>query len=126
MLLVVLDCGFWRFYDHGQNNLFGLGCREVAILQDLRDSNIVQFLGACLTVEKPLLVTEFMQGGDLYDAINRDRNGVLLWYKRYIFSCPTSYVLPTTKAHFSVACSFWSTAGVDESDASFCILRGPH
>jgi serine/threonine protein kinase len=57
--------------------------REVAILQDLRDANIVQFLGACLKVERPLLVTEFMQGGDLYDAINRDRNGVLLWYRRY-------------------------------------------
>eukprot|EP00884_Botryococcus_braunii_P016769 jgi/Botrbrau1/3776/Bobra.0183s0011.1 len=57
-------------------------CREVEILQSLRDANIVQFLGACLKVERPLLVTEFMQGGDLYNAFSRDHNGVLLWYKR--------------------------------------------
>jgi hypothetical protein len=53
-------------------------------LQELRDVNIVQFLGACLTVERPLLVTEYMMGGNLYNAIQKDRNGVLLWYRRYV------------------------------------------
>ena len=36
------------------------------------DPNIVQFYGACLDPEFPLLVLEYMQGGDLREAIQRD------------------------------------------------------
>ena len=59
-----------------------LGCREVFILEDLKDANIVQFLGACFEEDNTMLVTEFMAGGTLYDAVGKDHAGKLGWYNR--------------------------------------------
>ncbi|KAK9832694.1 hypothetical protein WJX81_001038 [Elliptochloris bilobata] len=56
--------------------------REVFILEDLKDANIVQFLGACFEEGSTMLVTEFMAGGTLYEAIGKDRSGKLGWYNR--------------------------------------------
>jgi serine/threonine protein kinase len=36
-------------------------CREVAILRSCRNSNIVQFQGACVDQGATMLVTEFME-----------------------------------------------------------------
>lgn len=57
-------------------------CREVFILEDLKDTNIVQFMGACFEEGSAMLVTEFMAGGNLFDAIGSDRTGKLGWYQR--------------------------------------------
>lgn len=45
--------------------------REVALLKSLYNSHIVQFQGACVDDDKMLLITEFMDGGDLFKAIAR-------------------------------------------------------
>lgn len=46
---------------------------ELALMQRLHHPNIVQFLGACTKTKKPILVTEFMNGGSL-DRVFRDRS----------------------------------------------------
>ncbi|KAK9904880.1 hypothetical protein WJX75_004665 [Coccomyxa subellipsoidea] len=56
--------------------------REAFILEDLKDANIVQFMGACFDEGNTMLVTEFMAGGNLFDAIGNDRSGKLGWYHR--------------------------------------------
>jgi hypothetical protein len=45
--------------------------KEVALLKALHNSNIVQFQGACVEEDKMLLITEYMDGGDLFKAIAR-------------------------------------------------------
>ena len=62
-----------------------LPLQEICLLRALSyDQNIVQFYGACLDPEVPLLVLEYMQGGDLLQAIQRDAYPVALgqygWY----------------------------------------------
>ena len=49
-----------------------------------RDRNIVQFLGSAVDREQALLVTEFMEAGDLHSALRRDAGGALLWYRRRV------------------------------------------
>ena len=71
------------------------GRREVFILEDLKDTNIVQFMGACFEEGSAMLVTEFMAGGNLFDAIGNDRSGKLGWYQRCAhpflsLQCPSS------------------------------------
>ena len=61
--------------------------REVFILEDLKDTNIVQFMGACFDEGNAMLVTEFMAGGNLFDAIGADRSGKLCWYQRCALCC---------------------------------------
>jgi len=57
--------------------------KEVVILKSCRDRNIVQFLGACVTDTQTCLVTEFMEMGDLYNALHRgEKAGMLTWYKK--------------------------------------------
>lgn len=56
---------------------------QVAILSSLRSPYIVQFLGASLTQGSAMLLTEFCERGDLYQAIKRDQGtGMLSWYRR--------------------------------------------
>jgi serine/threonine protein kinase len=56
--------------------------KEISILKSISyDRNIVQFYGAVLT-ERPMLVLEYMEGGDLREALNDDPNGELRWYRR--------------------------------------------
>ncbi|KAI7845368.1 hypothetical protein COHA_001075 [Chlorella ohadii] len=59
--------------------------REVALLKTLRDRNIVQFIGACLEGPTPMLVTEFMEFGDLWRALplkNAADQRIFAWAKR--------------------------------------------
>ncbi|KAI3430778.1 hypothetical protein D9Q98_009190 [Chlorella vulgaris] len=59
--------------------------REVSLLKDLRDRNIVQFIGACLDGPTPMLVTEFMEFGDLWRALplkNQAGQRIFAWHKR--------------------------------------------
>ena len=50
---------------------------------------MVQFMGACFEDNgDSMLVTEFMAGGNLFDAIGNDREGKLSWYQRWAMSCP--------------------------------------
>lgn len=57
--------------------------KEIVILKSCRDRNIVQFLGACITETQTCLVTEYMERGDLYNALHRDAESQMLtWYRR--------------------------------------------
>jgi hypothetical protein len=60
--------------------------REAALLRTLRDRNIVQFLGASFEGAAALLVTEFMEFGDLWRALPlRSRAGdrIFAWHRRW-------------------------------------------
>lgn len=50
------------------------------------DRNMVQFYGACLDPPCPMLVLEFMEGGDLQSCILQDCypncSGQMRWYNR--------------------------------------------
>ena len=46
-----------------------------------RDRNILQFYGAAVLPDQVMLVTEFMDRGDLGHALLADRNGTYSWYK---------------------------------------------
>ena len=50
------------------------------------DRNLVQFYGACLEREHAMLVLEYMEGGDLYQAIQQNSypedTGLLRWYQK--------------------------------------------
>lgn len=68
--------------------------QEISILKSCRDRNIVQFIGACLQPEQTMLVTEFMEGGDLYHAIANDSTGRFSWYRRCaaVSSCKKAFI----------------------------------
>ncbi|GAB4813247.1 hypothetical protein N2152v2_000293 [Parachlorella kessleri] len=64
--------------------------REGRILRDCRDRNIVQFVGAAFdpSCDQAMLVTEFMEAGDLWRALKwRDEQGrrVFGWYRRQVY-----------------------------------------
>jgi hypothetical protein len=52
---------------------------EIAILRHCRDRNVVQFLGAYMGPDRTLLVTEYMEGGDLMSNIAAGR---VTWWRR--------------------------------------------
>ena len=55
---------------------------QVTVLKKLRAENIVRFLGVCVTPEHTMLVTEFMEAGDLFKALDDvSRRQELSWYK---------------------------------------------
>ena len=80
--------------------------REALILEDLKDTNIVQFMGACFEDSgDSMLVTEFMAGGNLFDAIGNDRDGKLGWYQRCVKSGPQpSQVLGSWLCEHQMGC----------------------
>jgi len=53
--------------------------KEISILKSCRDANIVQFQGAYLGPERTLLVTEYMEGGNLMENLTRGR---VTWWRR--------------------------------------------
>ncbi|KAL3142557.1 hypothetical protein ABBQ38_002877 [Trebouxia sp. C0009 RCD-2024] len=61
--------------------------KEIAVLRSLSyDRNLVQFYGACLEREHAMLVLEYMEGGDLFQAIQENSypldTGLLSWYQK--------------------------------------------
>lgn len=58
--------------------------KEISLLKSLNyDRNIVQFYGARLRVgQTPMMVLEFMEGGNLRSAIDKDYTGQLKWNMR--------------------------------------------
>ncbi|KAK9818906.1 hypothetical protein WJX81_000729, partial [Elliptochloris bilobata] len=61
---------------------------EIRLLERIsHDRNIVQFYGACLETNPPMLVMEYMGGGDLYSALQSNAQGIgmahpLSWWRR--------------------------------------------
>ncbi|KAK9812676.1 hypothetical protein WJX72_001681 [[Myrmecia] bisecta] len=55
--------------------------KEVSILKSCHDRNIVQFIGACMQEGKTILVTEYLEGGDLHNALQKDHVGKLSWHR---------------------------------------------
>ncbi|KAK9805399.1 hypothetical protein WJX73_000847 [Symbiochloris irregularis] len=57
--------------------------REILLLKSCRDRHVVQFLGACMQNNKLMLVTEYLEGGNLAIALERDRSTPpkFSWYK---------------------------------------------
>ncbi|KAK2080725.1 hypothetical protein QBZ16_000579 [Prototheca wickerhamii] len=53
--------------------------REISILKACRDVNIVQFVGASLTPDNTMLVTEYCEGGNLANNIAAGR---VTWHRR--------------------------------------------
>ena len=61
--------------------------QEICLLRVLSfDPNMVQFYGACLDPGCPMLVLEYMEGGDLHSCIKHDcypqAVGDFKWYKK--------------------------------------------
>ena len=56
--------------------------REICLLRECRDPNIVRFWGAQILQESMLLVMEYCHGGDLYHAMLRDYAGDCRWHRR--------------------------------------------
>ena len=62
-----------------------------------RDRNIVQFLGTAVDREQALLVTEFMEAGDLHSALKRD-SAKALRYRRHDCPCRGFVTAPEARA----------------------------
>ncbi|DBA87503.1 TPA: protein kinase activity protein [Trebouxia sp. C0004] len=57
--------------------------KEINLMEKLSfDRNIVQFYGAVLSAPAPMLVLEYMEGGDLRDALSHDTKNELGWYNK--------------------------------------------
>ncbi len=74
-----------------------------------RDRNIVQFLGTAVDREQALLVTEFMEAGDLHSALRRDAGGGLLWYRRRVTPAPFGFCLTSQSSGVNMKVSKIST-----------------
>ncbi|PRW58424.1 serine threonine- kinase isoform B [Chlorella sorokiniana] len=62
--------------------MFNAFVREAAILRDMRDKNIVQFVGVCMgrseegQPDEAMMIQEFMEAGDMFKALKwRDHQG---------------------------------------------------
>ncbi|KAG6494117.1 hypothetical protein ZIOFF_049136 [Zingiber officinale] len=48
--------------------------QEVFILKNVQHENVVRFVGACTKPPQLCIVTEYMQGGNLYDYLHKQHN----------------------------------------------------
>lgn len=55
---------------------------EIVCLMNLRHANVCAFYGAVIEDNCTLLISEFLHRGSLFDAIAKDKEGNLSWYKR--------------------------------------------
>lgn len=56
--------------------------QEINLMEKLSfDRNIVQFYGAVLSGTAPMLILEYMEGGDLRDALSHQQGNELSWYQ---------------------------------------------
>lgn len=53
--------------------------KEISVLKECRNNNIVQFYGACLVDNDVMLVTEYMPLGDLFHALQGPRGPQYRW-----------------------------------------------
>ncbi|KAL4419698.1 hypothetical protein ABPG75_006796 [Micractinium tetrahymenae] len=53
--------------------------KEISILRACRDTNILQFQGACFDGQRTLLVTEYMEGGNLTHNLRTEK---VTWWRR--------------------------------------------
>ncbi|KAK9832049.1 hypothetical protein WJX81_002111 [Elliptochloris bilobata] len=76
----VQECAVKRLRNVNKTELANFQ-REVQIMQQCSfDRNIVQFYGFCPS--PPMLVLEFMEGGDLWSALRGADNAEMRWYAR--------------------------------------------
>ncbi|KAK9836788.1 hypothetical protein WJX74_008096 [Apatococcus lobatus] len=54
---------------------------EIATLREMRDPNIVLFMGASVQAGSTLLLMQFMQHGNLWEALRRSNDGSFGWYQ---------------------------------------------
>ncbi|KAH6799880.1 ACT-like protein tyrosine kinase family protein [Perilla frutescens var. hirtella] len=52
--------------------------QEVYILRKVRHKNVVQFIGSCTRPPLLCIVTEFMSGGSVYDALHKEKGALKL------------------------------------------------
>lgn len=45
--------------------------KEVMIISDLKHPNIVLYMGICITADKFILVTEYLENGSLFDQLHK-------------------------------------------------------
>ena len=55
--------------------------QEIATLREMRDPNIILFMGASVQAGKTLLLMQFMQHGNLWEALRRNTDGSFGWYQ---------------------------------------------
>ncbi|KAK9805449.1 hypothetical protein WJX73_008439 [Symbiochloris irregularis] len=69
--------------------------REILLLKSCRDRHVVQFLGACMQNGKLMLVTEYLEGGNLTTALERDcaTPPKFSWYKTVTVTDPEGHEL---------------------------------
>lgn len=61
--------------------------KEIAILRDSQAENLVRFIGMCVLTTEVKLVTEFMENGDLRDALLEDEGRAeFTWSNRCVVS----------------------------------------
>lgn len=72
-----------KVLNHTDANELANFAKEIHLLRKLSfDRNIVQWYGACLQEENTMMVLEYMEGGDLMDAIALDRKNMLRWSRK--------------------------------------------
>ncbi len=54
---------------------------EIATLREMRDPNIILFMGASVQEGRTLLLMQYMQHGNLWEALRRDKSGRFGWYQ---------------------------------------------